>query len=236
VNGNSITPTKSETREERVQVFIMLAIAGMAGAASFTHVHDWTMANSPNNTPDWIGWANAVVSELVPLAAGLEARRRRRLTGHPGRYPIVLICAGVALSLAGQFGSAKPSISGWLLSAVPALGFLAMVKLVLGRPVTRPAPADTEPVATAVPAVTSPDPVPARPPATVPVELSNDLLMGARLAALSHQQTTGHPITAAVLADQFGLTPDAATRLLAAIGEATPVPSLNGRSRAGAAS
>ena len=112
----------------------MLAVAGMAGAASFTHVHDWTMHNSPAGTGNWFGWANAMVSELIPLAAGLEARRRIRHYGTAGAYPIVLIVAAVALSLTGQFAEATHSISGWLISAVPALGFLALVKLVLSSP------------------------------------------------------------------------------------------------------
>jgi hypothetical protein len=33
-----------------VQVVIMLAVAAMAGAASFRRVHDWTMHNSPLGT------------------------------------------------------------------------------------------------------------------------------------------------------------------------------------------
>ena len=117
-----------------VQAVIMLAVAGMAGAASFTHVHDWTMHNSPAGTGNWFGWANAMVSELIPLAAGLEARRRIRHYGSAGAYPIVLIVAAVALSLTGQFAEATHSISGWLITAVPALGFLALVKLVLSSP------------------------------------------------------------------------------------------------------
>jgi peptidoglycan/LPS O-acetylase OafA/YrhL len=125
-------------RVERIEggarVLILLTVAGMAGAASFTHVHDWTMANSRTGTPGWFGWANAVVSELVPLGVGLEVRRRRRRGAPIGRYPILIITAAVALSLAGQLAQARPSISGWLLAAVPALGFLALVKLVLSRP------------------------------------------------------------------------------------------------------
>ena len=58
--------------ETTVKVLILLAVGGMAGAASFTHVHDWTMHNSPAGTPGWFGWANAVISELTPIAAGLE--------------------------------------------------------------------------------------------------------------------------------------------------------------------
>ena len=135
------TPTPARRGESVVQAVIMLAVAGMAGAASFTHVHDWTMHNSPPGTGNWFGWANAMVSELIPLAAGLEARRRIRHYGSAGAYPIVLIVAAVALSLTGQFAEATHSISGWLISAVPALGFLALVKLVLSSP--RPHNRDT---------------------------------------------------------------------------------------------
>lgn len=56
-----------------VQVGIMLIMGGMAGAASFTHIHDLTVANGQ---PGWIGWANAVV-ELMSIASGLELRRRK---------------------------------------------------------------------------------------------------------------------------------------------------------------
>ena len=49
---------KSERLESAVQVTILLLIGGMAGAASFTHVHDWTMANSPAGTGDWFGWVD----------------------------------------------------------------------------------------------------------------------------------------------------------------------------------
>lgn len=131
---------RSERAENAVLVVALLAVGGMAGAASFTHMHDWTMANVPAKTPDWFGWANALVSELTPLAAGLEIRRRRR-NGQAVGYPVVVLLAAVALSLAAQFGQAKEGISGWLLAAVPALGFLAMVKLVLSR---TPARAEVE--------------------------------------------------------------------------------------------
>ncbi|MEV4514504.1 DUF2637 domain-containing protein [Dactylosporangium sp. NPDC049525] len=128
-------------------MLILLAVAGMAGSASFTHVHDWTMHNSPAGTGDWFGWANATVTELIPLAAGLEARRRRSRGIPVGRYPIAMIVGAVTLSLAGQFAEAKPGLSGWIISAIPALGFLALIKLVLSTP---PEPVvDVAPVAEA---------------------------------------------------------------------------------------
>jgi hypothetical protein len=147
-------------RRERVEiallVLILLVVAIFAGAASFTHVKEWTMANSPAGTPAWFGWANAVISELIPAAALLEIRRCRR-TGGPVGYPLFLIVAAVALSLSAQLAVAKPGLSGWLLSAVPALAFLGLSKLVLTAPVGTP---DPEPVP--APPVEVPAPVVAR--------------------------------------------------------------------------
>ncbi|MEU7955219.1 hypothetical protein AB0B62_28910, partial [Micromonospora chalcea] len=71
--------------EGLVLVLILIAVAGFAGAASFTHVKDWTLANSPAGTGAWFGWANAVISELVPIACLLTIRRRRR-SGAPIGY------------------------------------------------------------------------------------------------------------------------------------------------------
>lgn len=126
----------AERGEGLALVTILLVVAGFAGTASFTHVHDWTMRNSPPGTPDWFGWANATISELVPTACALVIRRRRR-TGAGVAYPLGLLVAAVALSLAAQLAVAKPGLSGGLLSAVPALAFIALTKLVLS---TKPAP------------------------------------------------------------------------------------------------
>ncbi|WP_422734472.1 DUF2637 domain-containing protein [Micromonospora sp. WMMD558] len=188
------TATRADRVEGLVLVVILLIVAGFAGAASFTHVKDWTLDNSLPGTGAWFGWANAVISELVPVAALLTIRQRRR-TGGPIGYPMFLLIAAVALSLAAQLAVAKPGLSGWLLSAVPALAFIGLSKLVLttapapapaadpaparpvdepttqARPVEHPAPA--APVA--APAPTLPEPValvdvePTRPAPAVPV-------------------------------------------------------------------
>ncbi|MEU5549160.1 DUF2637 domain-containing protein [Micromonospora sp. NPDC047793] len=134
--------TNAQRIEGVVLVLIVLVVGGLAGAASFTHVHDWTMANSPAGTGDWFGWANAAISELLPLAALLTIRQRRR-TGGPIGYPMFLLVCAVSLSLAAQLAVAKPGLSGWLLSAVPALAFLGLSKLVFSTapvpaPVTKP--------------------------------------------------------------------------------------------------
>ncbi|MEU8607126.1 hypothetical protein AB0C29_03875 [Actinoplanes sp. NPDC048791] len=146
--------SNGERFESALLVLILAVVAIAAGWASFTHVHDWTMRHVPAGTPSAFGWVNAVISELVPVAAFLTIRRRQR-TGAPIGYPVVLLLASAALSLAAQLAVASPSPSGWLLSAVPALAFMALVKLVFATPADNlpspvepaPLPVDTEPPA-----------------------------------------------------------------------------------------
>ncbi|GIF41919.1 DUF2637 domain-containing protein [Actinoplanes xinjiangensis] len=142
---------------------ILTTVALAAGWASFSHVHDWTMRHAPAGTPDAFGWVNAVISELVPVAALLTIKRRRR-TGGPIGYPLFLLVAAGTLSLSAQLAVAQPSPSGWLLSAVPALAFMALVKLVFTSPTAAPKPGG----ATAPVTVPAPQPIPAVVP-TVPV-------------------------------------------------------------------
>ena len=41
---------KASDAEDTAQSVILALVAGMAGAGSFTHVHDWTMRNVPPGT------------------------------------------------------------------------------------------------------------------------------------------------------------------------------------------
>jgi hypothetical protein len=233
------TPNRrSERIENLIQIGILLLIGGMAGAASFTHVHDWTMANSPEGTDDWFGWANAVISELTPTAAGLEIRRRKR-HHHPIGYPMAVLIAAAILSLAAQFAQAKNGVSGWLLAAVPALAFLALSKLVLSRstPATvTPDIADQAPTVH----VTAERPALETDPNTVPLDEGQDhtetavdsvpaeLLTGARMAAFTHHRATGEPITVDALADHLGITRPLAAAALHHL-NGTAVPDAGGR-------
>ena len=121
--------SRGEAIEGYVQTVIMLAIGVAAGAASFTHVHDVAAAHGQ---PGWLAWTDAIVLELASIAAGLDLRRRRR-AGKNVRFPAIVLIVAVALSLSAQVVHAEPSVIGWLAAAVPALGFLAMVKMALGR-------------------------------------------------------------------------------------------------------
>ena len=154
---------KNNRAEGIVQVLILILVAGMAGAASFTHVHNWTMDNAPAGTGSWFGWANAVISELTPTAAGIEIRRRRRNDPHaPIAYPMAILIAAAVLSLSAQVAEARPTIGGWISSAVPALAFLALTKLVLSR--SGHSPEKENPECPAQPASASDAPARSRPP------------------------------------------------------------------------
>ncbi|WFE39231.1 hypothetical protein [Micromonospora sp. WMMD998] len=180
----SATRLNTSRLEAVALVLILLIVAGTAGWASFSHVHDWTMRHVPDGTPDAFGWANAVLSDLVPVACLLDIRRRRRHRDPIG-YPVFLMLAFAAFSLAAQLAVADASPSGWLLSALPALAFMALTKLVFtgtptptptaaptpSRPTAAPTPApvrepvDAEPVdvpAAPTPVFTPPTPAPVR--------------------------------------------------------------------------
>jgi len=168
---------RTDRIESLVLAVILTTVAVAAGWASFTHVHDWTMRHAPVGTPDAFGWVNAVISELVPVAAVLTIKRRRR-TGQPIGYPLFLLIAAATLSLSAQLAVAQPSPSGWLLSAVPALAFMALVKLVFAQTTPAHQPATTSAVApvavvedqgATVAAVDDAMPTPARPAGLVPV-------------------------------------------------------------------
>ena len=100
---------KAEDAEDTAQTVILTLVAGMAGAGSFTHVHDWTMRNVPPGTGSWLGWANAVITELVPAAAGIEIRRRKR-QHRPVTYPMTILIADAAIS--GRMNCRIPTMFG----------------------------------------------------------------------------------------------------------------------------
>jgi hypothetical protein len=160
----------ADTAQVGVLVVIVLLVGLMAGAASFNHVHDWTLDNSPDGTADWFGWANAVISELIPTASLIEiGRRRRRTPSAKVGYPMFLLVIAVAISLTAQLAVAHRSVFGWMVSALPALAFFALSKLVFTA--TAP-PRPTTPVTASTPATSrapSPDTTrPEAPPAAAP--------------------------------------------------------------------
>jgi hypothetical protein len=162
-----------------VLVIIVLFVGFMAGAASFHHVKEWTLDNSPTGTAEWFGWANAVISELIPTASLIEiGRRRRRDSSASVRYPMVLLVGSVGFSLTAQLAVAKPGLSGWIVSALPALAFLGLSKLVF--------------TATATPRPTT-DPVTAHTPATSPATSSDTTQVEVHPAAAPRKTRATNP-------------------------------------------
>jgi hypothetical protein len=215
---------KVERFEGIVQVLILIAVAGMAGAGSFTHVHDWTMRNVPAGTGSWLGWANAVITELVPAAAGIEIRRRKR-QHRPVTYPMAILVTDAVISVGVQLSDAKHTFVGSLAFALPALAFLALTKLVLSRARSNN---QEEPGRTTV--IEQPSTPAETPQALTPDRLrqldpvpSGQLLASARMTAFAHRQATGNPITASEIADRLGVPPALAESLLERI-DGTPPP------------
>jgi hypothetical protein len=130
--------------ESGVQLGILLTIGTVAGAASFTHVHN---VAARHGQPGWLAWADAVVLELMSIATGLEIRRRHR-AGQPAGFVVAVLVAAMVLSLSAQVVEAERSVVGWVAAALPALGFLALVKMILSRTPPGPDPAahETPPV------------------------------------------------------------------------------------------
>jgi hypothetical protein len=162
-------PTGGERFEGVVLVLILLIVGGFTAFASFSHVHDWTMTNSPDHTSDWFGWANAVTTELVPTASALVIRRRHR-NGQSAKFAMFLLFGFVGLSLTAQLSVARPTPFGYLVSAIPALAFMLLTKLVLsatGKPANQQAAVPTAVTSVpATPAVPAPIVVPTPTPAT----------------------------------------------------------------------
>lgn len=125
---------------DRVQLGLLLGMGGLAGAASFRHVHDLA---ADHGQPGWFAWAVAVSIEAMAIAAGLEIRRSHRV-GRPTLFPTVALVAGIGLSLAAQVAQAEQSVWGWIVAATPAAAFLIVLKFGLRRLDTTP---DTDPPA-----------------------------------------------------------------------------------------
>jgi hypothetical protein len=122
-------PGRWGSAENALQILIMMVIGLAAGAGSFRHVHD---VAATHGQAGWLAWADAVVLELMSIASGLELRRRERM--HQSLvFPAAVMGMAVVLSLSAQVVDAERSPIGWIAAAIPALGFLVMVKIALAR-------------------------------------------------------------------------------------------------------
>lgn len=169
---------------DTVRVLVAVVLGGIGGAVGFTHTHDWAAHHGQTG---WLAWATAIVIEGMALVAGFEIRRDH----HAGKttlwtFPVAVFVGSFGVQMTAQVELAEPSPFGWLVAAMPALGFLAVVKLLLRKP----APETTPQSATVMPADVEPaaepptSPSPPEPTASTGVRAKLPATTVARLDAL----------------------------------------------------
>ncbi|MEU8635170.1 DUF2637 domain-containing protein [Amycolatopsis sp. NPDC048633] len=123
-----------------IRTLVAVVLGTIGAAAGFTHTHDWAVHHGQLG---WIAWADAVVIEGIVIVAGFEIQRDHRTGGSRKlTFPVAVLVAGFGVQMAAQVALAEPTPAGWLVAAMPALGFLVVVKLLMRR---TPAPEDPEP-------------------------------------------------------------------------------------------
>jgi hypothetical protein len=137
-----------------IRIGVAVILGGIGAAAGFTHTHDWAVSHGQTG---WLAWATAVVIEGMAVVAGFEIHHDRA-AGRSYALPATVLVFGVLVQMTAQVAEAEPSPAGWLVAAMPALGFLAVVKLLMRRtPTEAPAPVEVTPAAE--PAREAPAPV-----------------------------------------------------------------------------
>lgn len=108
----------------------ILAIAVWSFAGAFTHMYAWTNDRVPDQ-PDWMGWGNAVISEIMPMTSFLSLRRRQRQE-RPTGLPMLIFFGSILLSLAGNLHPVTGGYLGdkYLLAGLPAIALLVLSKMV----------------------------------------------------------------------------------------------------------
>jgi hypothetical protein len=204
----------------------LTVIAGIAGAASFTHIHDTA---AEHGQVGWMAWAIAVCIDLLAVMAAREIQRDMR-AGRRCTWPVLVLSIGATLSLAANLAQAEPSPWGRILAGTPAGAFLVAISMVERRARTNHAAqlAAQSSGGTYVSAATALEPTPvaavgtrsqaslepAQPDATSAGAAVPEALLGfARKAAVDHLARHGQPIDAAALRARLGVSRELAEQL-----------------------
>ncbi|TQS21386.1 MULTISPECIES: DUF2637 domain-containing protein [unclassified Microbispora] len=196
----------------------VLVLAAIAGAGSFTHIHDTA---TDHGQTGWMSWAVAVCVDLTCVMAARE-RQRDKKTGRQRTgwmsWPTLVLAGGIVLSLAANLHQAEPTVWGWLTAATPAGAFLIAVSM-LERRAAAPRSAPSAPVLTVDAVPSSSSPAPALVPATEDGQdgepgPSPALVAYARRVADEHQAKHGKPITRDLLRARLGVSNQLASDLL----------------------
>jgi hypothetical protein len=199
----------------------LTVIAGIAGAASFTHIHDTA---AEHGQAGWMAWAIAVCIDLLAVMAAREIQRDMR-AGRRCTWPVLVLSIGAILSLAANLAQAEPSPWGRIVAGTPAGAFLVAISMVERRARTNHA-AQTMLSTTGQlvlgahrksPASSPPETVPITPvavaePASVPA-VPEALLGFARKVAAEHLARHGQPVNATTLRARLGVSRELAELL-----------------------
>ncbi|QGV79895.1 DUF2637 domain-containing protein [Streptomyces ficellus] len=186
----------------------VLVQAVIAGALSFSHLHDLAAAAGQNG---WKAWAYPISVDLLLVAAWRQLRALRG-TDAPRRSAWTWFAVALAASLGANVATAGlldlNDVPDWLRILVagwPALAFLGGTLLV-HTPAPEhhePTPVEAEETEPVREEVTEPEPTPALPPAAPNVPPA--LIAHARKLADAHQASTGQPIDADTLRARLGV-------------------------------
>jgi hypothetical protein len=186
-----------------IRIGVAVVLGGIGAAAGFTHTHNWAANHGQTG---WLAWATAVVIEGIAIVAGIEIHHDRA-TGRPYRFPMIVLVFGVLVQMTAQVAEAERTPAGWLVAAMPALGFLAVVKLLMRR-----LPEPSTPDASALPTARA---MIAEPVNTLRIKLPADIT--ARIdAAISATRAEGREPSVEDIQRVARVPADLARRVLAA--------------------
>ncbi|MFC8644278.1 DUF2637 domain-containing protein [[Kitasatospora] papulosa] len=201
-----------------IRLDAVLVQAVIAGALSFSHLHDLAEAAGQDG---WKAWAYPISVDLLLVAAW-----RRMRTHADNRAAWVWFVIALAASLGANIATAGlldlGNVPAWLRILVagwPALAFLGGTLLAHARTTSEPAAPDASPLAAPdpepAPDITverAPEPAPELPPTPVlpaaappSVAVPPALLDHARKVADTHHATTGARIDSATLRARLGV-------------------------------
>lgn len=183
-----------------IRTTVTIALGGIGASAGFTHTHDWAVHHGQLG---WLAWADAVVIEGMAVVAGFEVHRDHQAGRKGITLPQVVLAVAFLIQMTAQVAQAEPSPAGWLLAAMPALGFLTVVKLTMRR---LPATANPTPQAAhATPDLPTPDQPAGLPRAAPAQSVISRLPITVRNKVISTTEQAhrdGHPVTP----DEIGRT------------------------------
>jgi hypothetical protein len=124
------------------------ALAGIAFIGSYSHL---VALGQTHGVHGALAYTTAgCVDAIVAMAARERQRDRRTGRRHWGAvsWPVVVLCGGVALTLAGNLAMAQHSPWGWVMAGIPAAALLLAISMIERRAShTVPVTVDTPSVA-----------------------------------------------------------------------------------------